>query len=367
MVSSTANSGVGTLRQVILNAAPGDTIVFNLNYPTVIPVTGSELTINKSLTIVGPGPDDLWLDGMSSDTTIFNVLAGATVDISQLGIRNSRGIRNAGVLTLSYVAFQDNLTGGAILNTAKLAVSDSIFQGNRSPASNANGGAIYNVNNAVIDRCTFVDNQSKNGGAIANNGNMAVNASTFSGNQSSDTFGGAGGAIRNNGVLTLTNSTLSGNSANGSGGAIHNHTIAVLTIAGSTIIDNTAATSTASNAIFRYGAVSISRSIIAGSCGGGALASTGDNLGTDGTCVPNSAPLNDGNHSNLTLDPLAQNGGPTQTRLLPIGSPAIDAVLVNTADCTGTDQRGVPRPNGNFCDIGAVEMELDSVFVDGFE
>lgn len=372
-VNSTANSGVGTLRQVILNAGPGDTIVFNLNYPAVIPVTGDELTIRKNLTIIGPGVDDLWLDGMSSGRTVFNIEPGVTVDISQLGIRNSSswGIRNSGALTVSHVRFLNNTTpsaggsGGAIANTGSLAVSDSTFRGNRAAA---NGGAISSSGETRIDRCSFFDNQAKNGGAIANDARMTVNASTFSNNRAIETFGGSGGAIRNNAQLELRDSTLTGNSCNGAGGAIHNHTAGATTISGTTIIDNAAPNSSPSaDAIFRYGPVTTSRSIIAGGCGGGTLGSTGDNIGTTLSCVPVSAALNDRNNLSLPLDALAENGGPTQTRLLPMGSPAIDAVLVNTADCTGIDQRGVPRPNGNHCDIGAVEMEFDSVFVNGFE
>ena len=54
------------------------------------------------------------------------------------------------------------------------------------------------------------------------------------------------------------------------------------------------------------------------------------------------------------LGPLASNGGPTQTMALGLGSPAIDQVPVGTS-CPATDQRGVPRPQGPACDIGAFE------------
>jgi hypothetical protein len=55
------------------------------------------------------------------------------------------------------------------------------------------------------------------------------------------------------------------------------------------------------------------------------------------------------------LGPLQDNGGPTFTQALLPGSPAIDAIPL--VDCTLTeDQRGVARPNGNGCDIGAYEL-----------
>lgn len=51
---------------------------------------------------------------------------------------------------------------------------------------------------------------------------------------------------------------------------------------------------------------------------------------------------------------LANNGGPTPTHILIDGSPAVDASPAN-GDCQPTDQRGITRPQGTACDIGAVE------------
>jgi hypothetical protein len=60
------------------------------------------------------------------------------------------------------------------------------------------------------------------------------------------------------------------------------------------------------------------------------------------------------------IGPLKDNGGPTWTHALLSGSPAIDAgrpyasgIVVN--NCLATDQRGVTRPIGSRCDIGAYE------------
>ncbi len=60
------------------------------------------------------------------------------------------------------------------------------------------------------------------------------------------------------------------------------------------------------------------------------------------------------------LGPLAANGGPTWTRALPAGSPAVDAAA-ECSDWAGnpvtTDQRGVARPQGSACDAGAFERQ----------
>ena len=53
------------------------------------------------------------------------------------------------------------------------------------------------------------------------------------------------------------------------------------------------------------------------------------------------------------IGPLVDNGGPTLTHALQAGSPAIDAA--DDAVCPATDQRGVDRPQGAACDVGAYE------------
>jgi hypothetical protein len=72
---------------------------------------------------------------------------------------------------------------------------------------------------------------------------------------------------------------------------------------------------------------------------------------------------------NLDADPLlgglGDNGGATPTMLPGAGSAAIDASP--DPDCPATDQRGVTRPQGPQCDIGAVEVGVDVIFADGFE
>ena len=72
------------------------------------------------------------------------------------------------------------------------------------------------------------------------------------------------------------------------------------------------------------------------------------NLVTDGSC---GALLDD----DPMLGLLANNGGPTLTHALLSGSPAIDAG--HNGYCTTTDQRGVSRPQGAACDIGAFEFD----------
>jgi hypothetical protein len=83
----------------------------------------------------------------------------------------------------------------------------------------------------------------------------------------------------------------------------------------------------------------------------GALTDGGDNISSDISfrfTAPGSM-----NNTNPELGLLGNYGGPTQTIPLLVGSPAMDAG--GAGGCPATDQRGVSRPSGGFCDIGAFE------------
>ena len=206
------------------------------------------------------------------------------------------------------------------------------------------------------------------GGAISNQGTLTIDSSLIERNTAQI----AGGAVENWGRLTVTNSTFSGNQTRNSfdpegsvGGAIDNQQFnpdTSLTLESSTVTDNTAA--------YRGGGIATSieipttvrNSIVAGNhvpdgdgddypnCLG-APTSGGHNL-EDGTSCGFSAPgdLN----AEPKLAPVADNGGPTNTRALLAGSPAIDAGAL--VDCPALDQRGFTRPVGAACDIGAFEL-----------
>ena len=125
----------------------------------------------------------------------------------------------------------------------------------------------------------------------------------------------------------------SDNSASNDGGGIYN---------------NIGGTGTIKNSI-------VANSPSGGNCSGFAgLASNGHNLSSDGTCAFFAA--GDKNNTNPLLGPLAFNGGPTPTHALLNGSPAADAGVVPCPP-PATDQRGVSRPQGLRCDIGAYEAD----------
>ncbi len=68
---------------------------------------------------------------------------------------------------------------------------------------------------------------------------------------------------------------------------------------------------------------------------------------------------NDISNGNANLQPLDLNGGLNESLLPGLGSDAIDA---GPGACTSPDQRGIARPFGPACDIGAVEVRYESTF-----
>src|SRR5262249_18365714 len=144
------------------------------------------------------------------------------------------------------------------------------------------------------------------------------------------------------------------------------------TITSSTISGNHATGTTFSNGGGIEGNMAPTATIVAGNSASGgtvtgpdcdaSLHSGGYNLvgvGTDcgGLVVPDRVGTAV-NPIDPMLDALQNNGGPTQTMGLLPGSPAIGAIPLSAGACvvgTATDQRGVARPQGKGCDIGAVE------------
>jgi CSLREA domain-containing protein len=200
---------------------------------------------------------------------------------------------------------------------------------------------------------------ASNGGGILNVGTLTVSNSTFTGNQA-----GYGGAIANFGTLTIANSTFDGNNASASGGGVYNQG-ASLTILNSTFSGNSAATS--GGGVYNQSGMTMNmiNNILANSTGGGDCANAGsigsntNNIIMDGSCSPSLV-------GDPKLDALADNGGYTQTMALLIDSPAREAgdnTICAAAPVNGLDQRGVIRPRGPNCDIGAYEADYASNIV----
>jgi hypothetical protein len=180
-----------------------------------------------------------------------------------------------------------------------------------------------------------------------------IEGATISNNSASY---GAGLYTRDTGPVHIANSTFNGNITSTGGGGIDTWFGAVLVLDNVTIAQNTAVIGAGINREFNTNLVTPKATIIANNSGGncvGTIVSRGYNLDSDNTCSftqPTDLP-----GRNPKLGPLQDNGGPTPTQALLVGSPAIDSGGTKTG-CLPTDQRYYLRPgDGVACDIGAYE------------
>jgi predicted outer membrane repeat protein len=361
VVTTLDDSGDGSLRDALGRIAEGGTITVDGSLAgETITLTSGQLTAERSVTVDGPDASPVTISAAGA-SRVLQVNAGADVSMNDLVLRDGvaapqgGGILNYGDLSLERVVVTDNveseptpsgtepfrLGGGGIYNGdgASLSLTDSTVSNNES--LNHNGGGIYGFFNSTI----------------------TVIRSTISGNVGGDVAGG----LRTLGDLEVVNSTISGNtSTKWHGGAVF-ATDGTVSIANSTIVGNSAPSGTAGGLmVATFGApvdVSVANSIIADNgdynCqveGGAAavLTSLGGNVVTDSSCDAVAADQVVA-AGTAGVGSLADNGGPTLTHALLAGSPALDAA--DEATCPDTDQRGVARPQGASCDVGAFELE----------
>jgi uncharacterized repeat protein (TIGR01451 family) len=300
---------------------------------------------------------------------------------------NGGGLSNAGSLTLTNDVFAGNTTGSGGTggnDTVTNAGSDDIISIGVG-GNGGSGGGIYNAGTLTLTDDTASGNTTGAGG----NGGTEMVTSTGS----NDTLavgggnGGSGAGIYNAGTMTLTNDTIAGNSTGsagsgmpdsinasgtgdtidlvgsvGDGGGIFNDGSATITNA--TVSANGAnGPNSGGDISFGPGTVAIDNTIVANASSGtncaylgGTVSDGGYNLDSATSC--DLASVDDKTNSNPQVGTLQSNGGQTSTMALSSTSPAIDAIPPGTSGCGTTvtnDQRGVARPQGSGCDIGAYE------------
>jgi hypothetical protein len=370
------DSGAGSLRQAIADAASGDSIDLSSRFGKIYLTSGQIAISGKSVTLTGPGVLDLKIQGNNSRLFDISSTGGLTISNLTLTKGNSGGetggiIRNAGSLELSRVSVSYGLAtgrGGAIHQTGiRLTLTDCSFNNNQvqGNGSSARGGAIdisgpSPINYiSTITNCLFHNNQVGNLGS-GSNGNA---------------FGGAvavGQAVK----ATFLNCTFHRNYADGSAGVGRAASGGGLHLDGSPHVEINQCTFAYNSAVTNNGAVTSPAS------GGGGLAirtsiavlvcnsifknSSSTGLGPDvydpgsyaetrGNVLSSSAnargfqfDISNYLDSFVEFYPLANNGGPTWT-LMPQGYPIV------WQSTSYSDARGYDRAWYNYVTPGAVE------------
>ena len=305
-----------TLREAVAVTSSGGTVAIP---PGTYSLALGEISIAKDLTLEGSGPRNTVVDGNGLGR-VFNVGAGVVI-LSDLSIVNG--------------------------------------------SSFAGGGVVINAAELTIERCTLSSNTAVGlsfGGGILNSGSLTLIDSTLHENEGG--FGAGGLSNGGGGTASLQNSTVSANTTPNGGGGIENS--GDLTLNNCTLTSNTA--SVGGGIRSTGGTVSIANSIVAGNQASGSgpdcsgtLDSDGHNLILD---ISSCSVIGDTTGNVIGADPLLgflqDNGGPTDTHSLLATSPAADAgnpALPGSGGtaCLAADQRGVSRPVGAQCDVGAFE------------
>jgi len=331
IVTNTNDNGVGSLRQAVADANGSETISFHNSLAGKTITLTIRILIDESITIDGSDLSSHIRVSGGSSVRVFEVDSSVTVAINHLDIINGvsifgGGISNDGELTVLNSTLSGNHVtniGGAIANQGTLTITNSTLSGN---IAGLDGGGIYNQDTLIVNSSTFDGNHADSGAGIYNTGSgtIMVSNSTFAHN---DADSSGSGILNNGGTLTVSNATFSDNSAVSSGGGIYNS----------------------------IGTLHLKNSILANTSGGAndcfstnTLATNTNNLIENGIC--GGIALSD----DPLLGSLADNGGSTETMVLGVGSPAIDTG--DDPTCEPTDQREINRPQGDHCDIGALEL-----------
>ena len=382
VVTSNNDSGAGSLRQAIADASTNgtDTITFDaaLNGSVITLTSGQLLINNKHLSIQGPGPSLLAINGNATSRVfkIYNSVANSRWYVTLSGLSITNGFASQGTPE-GKGGGGFKIWGDAYNYYLNVTISNCIVRANQSTVSDYDGGGgictglgvglklidseiidntaaggggagLWSRTGADISRCTFVGNKtSAGGGAMAfRGGPISIANCTISGN-SVTTGNGVGGGIQiiENATWNIYNSTITSNSIVGdkSGGGIasvnfnNNSTVPLTNSLYSTIVAGNTSKSGVGPDLWNS-IISVANCLIQVT-NGVSIFGTNNIFGQA-----------------ALLEPLANNGGLTRTHALKRKSPALDHGY-NPLNLV-TDQRGTgfPRLLGAAVDIGSYEF-----------
>jgi CSLREA domain-containing protein len=362
--------------------------------PLTMKITDSTITDNHATYNGYGGGVSLWNE--ESDSSSVLELNGDTIQGNTAGSSTvSREGYGGGVFTEYYVVvtissttLSDNTAlgvgtssgeGGGLYNGTYLGIEllGSKIVGNRALGTESYGGGAYTYPEygSLIMRNTTVDSNTAiyGGGMYVSYYGADIIGSTFAHNVAgTPAAAGQGGALYTyDAPAEISNSTFTGNEAvashasPGQGGAIYidEYLFALYYVTmsqnvarqGAAIYSSSEGSGTLRDSIVVQN-VTVPKGTTQADCYGVAhvnvFVSLGGNVLSNGGCVESVTPTDDIT-TKPGLDPLAANGGLTETMALQPSSPAINAAH---GDCLASDQRGMARPTTGLCDAGAYEL-----------
>ena len=367
-------NGTNSFAGGAIGVAPGSAATLNNltlsgNKCTQLPGVGGAIINSGSLglhnvTLTNNGAGCSYGGGIYSDGPLHidgGSITGNTAGFAGGGIYMSIG--GSSSLTVTGTSISNNtaqVQGGGVFAQANVNLTRVHISGNTVTAGNG-GGIGITVSTAVLTNSTIDGNHATtgNGGGIyVNAAQLTLTGSTVSANDvhGTGTNGLGGGIYATASTDSFTNSTIAGNRADTTGGAVYATTSAV-NLNSVTVANNFGPGGTPGIFIPGTTTVNLHNTILANTpsnCSGTAT-SQGYNIDTGNSCAL--AATGDLPNTDPQLAALAANGGPTLTMALPAASPAVNA---GDPACppTVSDQRGISRPQGSRCDIGAFELVL---------
>ncbi len=331
----------------------------------------------------------------SGNRSSINNDIGASLTLVRSTVNNNSNGIGTGIYSLGNLTITDSTVSG---NTAEdnagglwfagvtMSITGSTFSGNATGAESGfvgggiilTGVGVQTITNSVISGNTATEDGGGLVISVSSGANIVLSNSTISGN-TSGTRGG--GIVDYSGLVTISNSTISGNTAATGGGGIAARGFSSMTITNSTIAFNTTTGGAGGGIETNFNPITLTSTIVSNNTSG---TSTPDDIALNGGAITPSSSFNligdattsggltDGTNNNIVgqdplLEPLANNGGPTQTHALMAGSPAIDTGAAFSS--LTTDQRGglFARLDNGTPDIGAYERQVLALVVDTTE
>ncbi len=236
-VTNSADTGAGTLRNMVAATVDGDTVSFDAGV-TYITLTSGRINVNDSIHIIGPGPENLTIDGNANDRGFYMAQAGVTSTVSGITITNCAitgattkggaiylGASDTGHLTVSNCVITGCTSGaggsGIAILGGKSIIINTTITGCSATNSSGDGGAIYNNADVYMRGCIISGNTAiDDGGGVFNTSKFIAENCTISGNTSGAEGGGLRYYVSGSVTNTLINCIISSNIAAGDGGGM---------------------------------------------------------------------------------------------------------------------------------------------------